>query len=296
MRRRWILAVTTLAIALSSGAASANHLGAGWHYHHFGHQGSFGYLPIWGVWYPYWYPAWGGNFVYSWPDYYSTPLVMAPGSALGPMDPFGIGRPLAPALNFRRQPQPAAAGDGAKLSKRKTRVSNASALARAKEFMKFGDEHFRAQEFSEAYQRYRKAASAAPDVADAHFRQGFSLLALGKYDSANKAFLRGLEFKSDWARSEFRLDQLYGGNRLAKSVQLEQLAAAAGNQLGNASLMFLLGIELYFDGQRERARKFFVRAGELGEDNSHLDGFFKALGPARNAIRPEPKRNGRLEL
>jgi tetratricopeptide (TPR) repeat protein len=187
------------------------------------------------------------------------------------------------------------AHDG-ELAKRKPRVSNPTAVARAKEFLKFGDEHFRAQEFSEAYQRYKKAAGAAPDVAEAYFRQGFSLLALGKYDSAGKAILRGLALKPDWARSKFRLDDLYGPNRLAKANQLEQLAAAAGNEPDNPELLFLLGVELYFDGQPERARKFFVRAGELGEGRAHLEGFFKALGPERGAIPQAPERNGRMEL
>ncbi|HUY33615.1 MAG TPA: tetratricopeptide repeat protein [Pirellulales bacterium] len=257
MRCRWMLVVATVAVALSARAVGAHH----------GHSG-------------------GGSLHHD--------------RQVAPMTPVRFPGPLAPEPNATRQPKQAAVGGaavgGAKPPKRKTRVSNAPALARAKEYLKFGDEHFRTQRFSDAYQRYKKAASAAPDVAEAHFRQGFSLLALGKYDSAHRAFLRGLELQPDWAKSTFRLDELYGANRLAKTNQFEQLAAAAGDQPGNSSLMFLLGVELYFDGQRERARKFFVRAGRLGEDQTHLSGFFKALGPARNAERPAPKRNGRMEL
>ncbi len=292
MRCRWILAVATIAIALSTRPAAANHLGSAHHYHHHAGSITFGYSPIRGG--SSWYPAWG-NFGYPWPGYYSTPLMMGPGAGFGPMAPIVFPGPFA-LVNFRQQPQPAAAGNGAKPPKRKPRVANATAVARANQFMKFGDAHFRAQEFSGAYERYKKAASAAPDVADAHFRQGFSLLALGKYESANKAFLRGLELKPDWARSGFRLDQLYGANRLAKANQLEKLAAAAGDDPRNARLMFLLGIDLFFDGQRERARKFFVRAGDMGENKAHLTGFLDALGPARDAKKAGPKRNGRQEL
>lgn len=298
MRCRWILAVATVAIALSTGAAAAGHLGSGQHYHYHHHTGSitFGYAPNWGgsSWNPYWYPALGGG--YYWPGYFGPQLILGPGAGLGPMAPIAFRGPLAPALILRRQPQGVAAANGAKPPKRKPRVPNATAVARAEKYMESGDANFRAQKFSAAYERYKKAASAAPDVADAHFRQGFSLLAMGKYESANKAFLRGLDVKPDWARSEFRLDQLYGGNRLAKANQLEKLAAAAGDDPRNAGLMFLLGIDLFFDGQGERARKFFIRASDMGENKAHLEGFLDALGPARGAKKAAPKRDARLEL
>jgi tetratricopeptide (TPR) repeat protein len=281
MRCRWIVAVAAVAVALQSGAAVANHLGSGWpHHHHYGLHRPSGLLYI---------PVWAGPFWYG--DCYGRPYVLPPFPAVAP-----VARNPAPAPNLpaqRKPPGGAAAAKGKKPAK-KDRVSNAAALARAKEFLKFGDEHFRAQEFSDAYQRYKKAASAAPDLADAYFRQGFSLLALGSYPSACKAFLRGLKLKPDWAESKFRLDDLYGANRLAKTNQLDQLAEAAGNEPHNAKLMFLLGIELFFDGQGQRARKFFVRAGDLGEDKSHLAGFFEALGPVPEP--PAPKRDRRLEL
>ncbi|HEV3024997.1 MAG TPA: hypothetical protein VGX76_21130 [Pirellulales bacterium] len=286
MRCRWIVAVAAVAVALQSGAAAANSLGGGWrHHHHYGLHRATGlrYIPFWAG--PWWYG-----------DYYGLPFILPPLPAVAPVarNPAPpVARAPAPNMQPQRKPGGGAAAKGDKPAKR-DRVSNAAAVARAKEFLKFGDEHFRAQEFSNAYQRYKKAASAAPDLADAYFRQGFSLLALGSYPSACKAFLRGLKLEPDWAASKFRLDELYGANRLAKTNQLDRLAEAAGDEPHNARLMFLLGIELFFDGQGQRARKFFVRAGDLGEDKSHLVGFFEALGPAPEP--PAPKRERRLEL
>lgn len=86
------------------------------------------------------------------------------------------------------------------------RPASAAATARARRFVAFGDERFREQEFSLAYQRYKKAAQAAPDLADAYFRQGLAQIALGHYPSAAAAIKRGLLFQPRWAGSDFRLD------------------------------------------------------------------------------------------
>lgn len=153
--------------------------------------------------------------------------------------------------------------------------ANAAATARARQFLAFGDERFREQEFSLAYQRYKKAAQAAPDLADAYFRQGLAQIALGRYPSAAAAIKRGLAFQPRWASSDFRLDQLYGDNRLAKNNHLERLADAAANDADNAELIFLVGIELHFDGQAGRARPFFERAADLGEDAGLLKRFLQ---------------------
>ena len=184
------------------------------------------------------------------------------------------------------------ADDGAKRPERpKVRKSNAEAAARARQFVAFGDEHFHTQQYSDAYQRYKKAASAAPDLADAYFRQGFSLLAMGRYAPAARAFKHGLSLKPDWAKSTFRLDDLYGDNQLAKVAHLEHLATEATEHPQNPDLMFLLGIGLYIDGQAERARAFFERAAELGIDRQSVAGFLKVV-PA--PVAGEPARGREL--
>lgn len=163
------------------------------------------------------------------------------------------------------------------------RPANAAAMARARQFVVFGDERFREQQFSLAYQRYKKAAQAAPDLAEAHFRQGLTQIALGHYPSAAAAIKRGLAFQPRWADSDFRLDQLYGDNRLAKTNHVERLAGAAANDADNADLIFLVGIELHFDGQADRARPFFERAADLGEDAGLLKGFLQTeVKPVRH--------------
>ncbi|HEV7223415.1 MAG TPA: tetratricopeptide repeat protein [Pirellulales bacterium] len=170
-------------------------------------------------------------------------------------------------------------GESKHAERPKIRVSNAESVARARRFIAFGDGRFHTQEFSDAYQRYKKAAAAAPDLAEAHFRQGFSLLAMGRYASAAKAIKHGLTLEPDWAASNFRSDDLYGNNRLAKVAHLERLASAATEHPRSADLMFLLGIALYCDRQPERSRLFFQRAGELGAERAAIAGFLKVEPP-----------------
>lgn len=240
----------------------------------------FPYLGGYGAWY--YDPYWAGPFVL-------PPLVVPAEAMYGPQAVrrfYGADQPVA-----ARSPVRQAVGGGFGVlaplgngnpDRPKVRVANGLFVARALTFVTFGDMHFRRQKYSDAYQRYKKAAAAAPDLGDVYFRQGFSLVAMSRYESAAKAFKRGLALDPGLARSEFRLDQVYGENQLAKNAHLEALADAAAEQPDDGDLMFLVGVLLYFDDQPERSRIFFLRARDLsGGDEEHLAGFFKELAPAQ---------------
>lgn len=87
----------------------------------------------------------------------------------------------------------------------KVRVANAEAMARARQFIEYGDARFRQQQFTDAYQRYRKAAESAPNLADAYFRQAFAQAALGRYRPAVNSIRRGLALEPEWATKPLRL-------------------------------------------------------------------------------------------
>jgi tetratricopeptide (TPR) repeat protein len=152
------------------------------------------------------------------------------------------------------------------------RVSNAEARARAWRFIGFGDTHFSAQRFRDANQRYRSAAEAAPDLVEAHFRQAQALVATGQFDLAARTFKRGMALGPGWPQADFSLTELYGENRLAKTSHLERLALAAEAEPENADLLLVVGMQLYFDGQQERAAPFFRQAAtQLADAGLHLD-------------------------
>ena len=147
-------------------------------------------------------------------------------------------------------------------------------------FIGFGDAYFANQKYPDAYQRYKKAAEAAPTLASAYFRQGYALVAMGNYPQAAKVLKRGLELDPAWARSDFRNDELYGDNEPAKRAHLDALAQAAEENANDADLQFLLGVFLYFDGRPDSAAPFFQRAARLSvEGDAALRGFLEQGEP-----------------
>lgn len=154
------------------------------------------------------------------------------------------------------------------------RATNAKAVDLARRFIGYGDVHFGKQRFVDANQRYRKATQAAPQLAEARFRHAWALIALGRYDAAAAALKRGLGLDPDWPKSTFKVDDLYGPNRLAKKAHLDVLAKEAGQQPESADLLFLVGVFLHFDGQPQRAKVFFQRAAQLAAgDDAHIRAF-----------------------
>ncbi len=174
------------------------------------------------------------------------------------------------------------------------RASNAPAKAKAGRFIGFGDGNFSKQNYLAAVERYRTAAEAAPDLPEPFFRQAYALVAMGQYESATKAFRRGLKIRSDWTDSPFRLDQIYGGDQLAKTSHLENLARALEANPFDSDLLVALGLQLYFDGQRNRAGVFLARAAQLGaNDDKLLNDFLAKPAPAGAGAQPD-KPGGKI--
>jgi tetratricopeptide (TPR) repeat protein len=170
------------------------------------------------------------------------------------------------------------------------RKSNDESRQRGRRFLAFGDALFQSQRFHEALQRYKSAAEAAPDLAEAYYRQGFALIAVNQYKLAVKAFKIALELDSNVIHIGPRLDQLYDGSGLAKASHLEALAGEALDRGGDLDLVFLVGMFLFADGQWDRSKKFFARAAAAaGPDAKFLQPLLDAtppvvLPPAKKAL------------
>jgi tetratricopeptide (TPR) repeat protein len=258
---------------------------------------SYGYSPYsYGNYSPYGYPSvspYGynpyGRGAY-WPNYaYSAPVFMPAGMLFGTgpiMQQMGIADWFTdppPRVAARPVVQPARQADNGDLAddagpfRQKPRAAPPVPAGRAADlagkYIGFGDTHFRNQKYSEAYERYRRAGQTAPQVADAWFRQGFALAAMGRYETAAKAIKRGLDVDPDWAQSEFHLSDLYGNDEMAKKAHLDAMAKAAQEDGHNGDLLFLLGVHLFFDGQADKAATFFQRASQIGGNDAALKGF-----------------------
>jgi tetratricopeptide (TPR) repeat protein len=180
------------------------------------------------------------------------------------------------------QPQPAARdqrpADPPEPKKGADRATNPRATALAQRFIGFGDALFTKQEYADANSRYRKATQSAPQLAEAWFRQGFALSAIGRYDQAVVAIKRGLKISPSWAKSGFRLEELYGADEVVRNDCLELLAEATKDRPNDANVLFLVGVHLHFFGQPARAQKFFQRAQALATgDNEHIMAFLAVV-------------------
>jgi hypothetical protein len=163
------------------------------------------------------------------------------------------------------------------------RISNLDSRTKARAYMAQGDSLFLEQRYAAAAQQYRAAASMAPDLAEANWRYGHTLVAMGEYDLAAHAIRRALAVNADIARSGFSLDQLYGTVGTAKASHLEGLAQAALDS-DSANAYFLLGVTLHYSGEPARAEKFFAQAAELqGPEATHVAAF---LTPEQRAPQP----------
>jgi len=274
-----------------SAGGGSDHTGRSERHHYGGHRRPS--LPYWGgayrvpVPYPYAYPAYPGYYppYRAWyPPYYVPPVYLPAEELFGPravqrfmgVDHWFQQSQLQPQRQIIIQrdggqdAQPAGEPEEAKPE----RATNQQALNLADRFLGFGDAHFVNQKFAEANDRYRKAATAAPQLADAYFRQGYALMAMGRYDQSVRAIRRGMALEPDWPQSGFRNAELYGDIPQVKTTHFEALAAASEKDPHNPELLFLVGVMLHFDGKPERAKPFFERAEQLlAGDDAHVQPF-----------------------
>jgi hypothetical protein len=157
----------------------------------------------------------------------------------------------------------------------RVRESNAEARDRARQFIEFGDAQFAARNLAGAYDRYKKASEAAPDLAEAWFRQGHVLADLRRFDQAAAAFRRGIGLRPDWPAGGFRLPDLYGDNRAARAAMFEAVERALAARPADVNTRYVAAVQLFFDGRLELARTALQRASKLGEPASNIEPFLK---------------------
>jgi tetratricopeptide (TPR) repeat protein len=159
--------------------------------------------------------------------------------------------------------------------------SNIAQRRKADQQIATGDMLFREQKFHAALQQYKDAARLAPDMAEPYWRQGHALIATANFELAGGAFKRALALDPNTSRDGFTLNKLYGPATIAKASHLEDLAAWALDHVASSEPYFLMGVTLHYDGQADRAAKFFARAAEMaGATGGHIAAFAPAVAPA----------------
>lgn len=224
--------------------------------------------------------AYGSYYNPGWSSYYLPPSYVPAEQAFGPQAVrqfLGLDHEVDELAPLPDRPPAVAANALRTVEDRPPPAINLSARARARKALSGGDDWFRKQCFQDALQQYKAAATADPNFAEAYFRQGHALVATNRFDLAAAAFKRALKLRPDLDRDGFRLQTLYADNPIAKTAHLELLARRACEQPQDADAFFLVGLFLHYDGQAERAQKFFARAKTLaGAADAHLRGFLPA--------------------
>jgi hypothetical protein len=138
-----------------------------------------------------------------------------------------------------------------------------------------GQKAFANREYGLAAQHFQLAILAEPGSALPHFLLAQAQLALGKHRDAVRAIHAGMDLDEDWPAARFASRELYGANEIDFLGHLKRLEDLLENQPDDAGLLFLLGYELWFDGQRAKARALFEKAKKHAADPAYVNEFLK---------------------
>lgn len=136
-----------------------------------------------------------------------------------------------------------------------------------------GREAFAKGEYGRALEHFRKATTLAPNEPAAWFLLAQAQFAVGKYDDAVASIIAGLERHPEWPVSRFHSRDLYKDRAADFDTHLRNLRKALATDPADPRLLFLLAVELWFDEQRDEARKMFEQAAKLTKDPAPANAF-----------------------
>lgn len=268
---------------------------AGIRYHHY----NVYVPPVWGGYYS---SGWGTgygvygqviapNYYYNAP-YYTSPYVTAPSYTYG-INPFVNSLPNDPLLDETlRENDQRWNGPPVVVPKVKTVApfvvpSSAEAKLRSIRTQASGDEMFRQREFLKALKYYGRSARQASDRAEPHFLQGYTFVAIRRYQQAVNAFKRGLQLDPSWPRTGKPLAELFGDDSQLGITKLKEgVMDWVREDIRDPDRLFVLGVLLHFDGDRDNAGELFQTALRLSGGGSHLTAFLEETTVAPNANQP----------
>jgi tetratricopeptide (TPR) repeat protein len=139
---------------------------------------------------------------------------------------------------------------------------------------------FQNGDYGHAAQRFRQAAALDPLQARPLFLLAQAEFAMGKFRDAVETIQAGVKLDRQWPRYVFqpRID-LYKGRDAEYAAHLKRLTDAAAANPQSGTLLFLVGHQLWFDGQRKDGLAVMQRARPLVRDPSTIDAFLAAGGP-----------------
>ena len=128
-------------------------------------------------------------------------------------------------------------------------------------------------EYGRAGERLAAATQADPTDPIPYFLLAQVRTARGEYAEAVAAIRDGMKHAPDWPAEAFRLREIYGPAANRFDEHLTDLRTALRDHPDNPTLLFLLGYQLWFLGEKAEAGKLFKRAAERVRDGGVIERF-----------------------
>ena len=124
------------------------------------------------------------------------------------------------------------------------------------ELINYGSSFFKNSDYSMAAKLFKRAIDAQKDTPVVHIAYGDSLFALGKFEEATQAILKGLEIYPKYAESQINRRDFYG-NPSEFDSQLQKLENYVHKHPTNLNARFLLGYNYFFIQDYDKADEQF---------------------------------------
>lgn len=267
------------------------------------------------------YPAWGG---YAAPYYFATPVVVSPlapvfsfysPGVIGGYGMYGMPGYYWPYPNYAAVqpklapteplPQPLAEAWKENLDRWGPELppakpdpitlpvppSSNEAKLKSLRAIQDGDDDLQRQQWIAAYSDYKRAVQAAPDNAQAYFRQGLAMTAVQHYDTAVFSFKRALALDPTLPQTGSDLETIFGPDSIiARNSILLKAADYVKADIRSPDRLFLFGVLLHFSHDA-RAAEVFEAGYRLAGKGQHFLAFLKpetkTAQPAAPATDPK---------
>jgi tetratricopeptide (TPR) repeat protein len=124
------------------------------------------------------------------------------------------------------------------------------------ELINYGSSFFKKSDYSMAAKLFKRAIETKKDIPVVHIAYGDSLFALGKFDEATQAILKGLEIYPKYAESQINRRDFYG-DPSEFDLQLQKLEKYVHKHPDDLNARFLLGYNYFFIQDYGRADEQF---------------------------------------
>jgi len=189
------------------------------------------------------------------------------------------GNPIAPRVEAPPPIRPAQGADAGLPREPKLAIQpmpEANPIDEWKRQIALGTEAFVAKQYGRAVERWQQAIAVAPREGKSHFLLAQAYFALGKYRESVIAIESGLRLAPNWPLGRFDPSELYGNDRAPYLEQLKALQEAQRKQPDDPMLLFLLGYQEWFAGDRAKALEFFRQARQRTTQPELIDRFLLA--------------------